>query len=176
MNLISNQPDIDKIYLHTKDPYDAKYQYLINKREKVGLDHFKDPKAFLDYSNDMQDVYKNIEDYNPNKKRKVLIVFDDMIADVINNKKLNPIVTELFIRDTKLGISIVFITQSYFKVPKDVILNSTLFFIIKIPNKRELQQIALNHSSDIDFKDFMKIYKKCTLFWLMIQPYHQMIL
>ena len=85
-----------------------------------------------------------------------------MIADMINNNKLNPIVTELFIRGRKLNISIVFITQSYFKVPKDVRLNSTHFFIIKIPNKRELQQIALNHSSDIDFKDFIKIYKKCT--------------
>ena len=102
------------------------------------------------------------EDYNPGKNRKVLIVFDDMIADMINNKKLDSIVTELFIRGRKLNISIVFIMQSYFKVPKDVILNSTHFFIMKIPNKRELQQIALNHSSDIDFKNFMKIYKKCT--------------
>ena len=159
LNLINNQPDIDKINLHAKDPYKAKYQYLINKREKVGLDHFDDPKAFIEYSNDMQDVYKNIEDYNLGKKRKVLIIFDDMIADMINNNKLNPIVTELFIRGRKLNISIAFITQSYFKVPKNVKLNSTHFFIMKIPNKRELQQIALNHSSDIDFKDFMKIYK-----------------
>ena len=82
MNLISNQPDIDKIYLYAKDLY----QYLINKREKVGLNHFNDPKPFIEYSNDMQDVYKNIEDYNPIKKRKVLINFDDMIADMINNK------------------------------------------------------------------------------------------
>ena len=89
----------------------------------------------------MQDVYKNIEDYNPIKKRKVLIVFHDMIADMINNK-LNLIVTELFIRGRKLNISIAFITQSYFKVPKDVRLNPTHFFIMKIPNKRELQQIA----------------------------------
>ena len=110
----------------------------------------------------MQDVYKNIEEYNTGKKRKVLIFFDDMIADMINNKALNQIVTELFIRGTKLNISIVFITQSYFKVPKDVRLNSTHFFIMKIPNKRELQQIAVNHSSYIDFKDFIKIYKKCT--------------
>ena len=85
-----------------------------------------------------------------------------MIADMINNKKLNSIVTELFIRGRKLNISLVFITQSYFKVPKDVRLNSTHFFIMKIPNKRELQQIALNHSSDINSKDFIKIYKKCT--------------
>ena len=116
----------------------------------------------MEYPNDIQDVHKNIEDYNLIKKRKILIVFDDMIADMINNNKLNPIVKELFIRGRKLNISNVFITQSYFKVPKDIRLNSTHFFIMKIPNKRELQQIALNHSSDIDFKDFMQIYKKCT--------------
>ena len=163
LNLINNQPDIDKIYLYAKDPHEKKkYQYLINKREKVGLNHFNDSKAFMEYSNDMQDVYKNIEDYNPIKKRKILIVLDDMLADMINNNKLNPIVTELFIRGRKLDISIVFIMQSYFKVPKDVRLNSTHFFIMKFPNERELQQIALNHSSDIDFKDFMNIYKKCT--------------
>ena len=110
----------------------------------------------------MNDVYKNIEDYNPEKNRKVLIVFDDMIADMINNKKLDSVVTELFVRGRKLNISIVFIKQSYFKVPNDLRLNSTHFFIMKIPNKRETQQIALNHSSNIDFKDFMKIYKKYT--------------
>ena len=162
LNLINNHPDIDKIYPYAKEPYEKKCQYLINKREKVGLDHFDDPKAFMEYSNDMQDLYKNIEDHNPIKKCKILIAFDDMIADMINNIKLNPIVTELFIRGRKLNISIVFITQPYFKVPKDVRLNSTLFFIMKIPNKRELQQVALNHSSDIDFKNFMKIYKKYT--------------
>ena len=110
----------------------------------------------------MPDVYKNIGEYNIDKDRKTLIVFDDMIADMINNEKLNSVVTELFIRGRKLNISFVFITQSYFRLPKDVRLNSTHFFIMKIPNKRELQQIALNHSSDIDFKDFIKIYKKCT--------------
>ena len=93
----------------------------------------------MEYSNDMQDVHKNIEDYNPIKKGKVIIVFDDSIADMINNNKLNPIVTELFIRGRKFNISIVFITQSYFKVPKYVRVNSTHFFIMKIPNKRELQ-------------------------------------
>ena len=108
LNLIGNQPDIDNIYLYAKDLYEAKYQYLINECEKVGLNHYDDPKAFMEYSNDMQDVYKNIEDYDPGKKRKVLIVFDDMIADMIDNKKLNPIVTELFIRGRKLNISIVF--------------------------------------------------------------------
>ena len=106
----------------------------------------------MKYSNNMQDVYKNIKDHNSIKNRKILIVFDDMIADMINNNKLNPIVTELFIRGRKLNISIVFITPSYFKVPKDVRLNSTQFSIMKIPNKRELQQIALNHLSDIALK------------------------
>ena len=110
----------------------------------------------------MQDVCKNIDEYNIDKERKILIVFNDMIADMINNKKLDSIATELFIRRTKLNISLVFITQSYFKVPKDVRLNTTHFFITKIPNKRELQQIILNHSSDISTKDFINIYKKCT--------------
>ena len=116
----------------------------------------------MEYSDDMQDVYKNIEDYNPRKNHKVLTVFDDMTADMINKKKLNPIVTELLITGRKLITSIVFITESYFKVPKDVRLNSTHFCIMKIPNKNELQLIGLNHSSDVDFKDFTKIYKKCT--------------
>ena len=100
----------------------------------------------------------------------MLIVFDDMIADMINNKKLNSIVTELFITGRKLNIPLVFITQSYFRVPKDVRLNSTHFFIMKIPDKRKLQHIALKHSSDIDFKDFIKIYKKCTA-----EPYYFLV-
>ena len=113
MNLINNQPDIDKIYLYAKDPYEAKYQYLINKRESTGLKHFNNPKGFIEYSNEIQDVYKNTEES----------------------------------------------IKSYFKVPKEVRLNTTHSYLMKIPNKRELQQISLNHSSDIDFKDFMKIYK-----------------
>ena len=88
LNLINNQPDIDKRYLYAKDAYETKYQYLINKREKVGLKHYDDPKAFIEYSNDMQDVYKNIEGYNLGKKCKVLIIFDDMIAEIIINKSL----------------------------------------------------------------------------------------
>ena len=162
LNLIENQPDIDRIYLYAKDLYEAKYQYLINKREGVGIDHFNGPKAFIEYSSNMHDVYKNINYYNPDKENKILIVFDDMIADMIQNKKLNSIVTELFIRGRKLNISLVFITQSYFKVPKDVRLNTSHFFIAKIPNKRELQQIAINHSSDISTEDFVNIYRKCT--------------
>ena len=162
LNLIHNQQDIDKIYLYAKDSYEDKYQFLINKTESVGLKHFNNHKAFIEYSNDIYDVYKNINNYNPDKENKVLIVFDYMIADMVSNKKLNSIVTELFIRGKKLNISLVFITKSYFKVPKDVRNNNTHFFILKIPNKRELQQIAINHSSDINTKDFIKIYKKCT--------------
>ena len=112
IKLINNQPDIDKIYLCAKDPYEDKYQFLINKRESIGLKHFSDPKAFIEYSNDMHDVYGNINYYNPDKENKILIVFNDMIADMINNKKLNSIVTELFIRGRKLNISLVFITQN----------------------------------------------------------------
>ena len=162
LNLLNNQLDIDKIYLYAKDPYEDKYQYLINKKESVGLKHFNDPNAFIEYSNDMHDVYKNIDNYNLHKENKILIVFDDMIADMISNKKLNSIVTKLFFRCRKLNISLVFISQSYFKVPKDVRNNSTYFFIMKIPNKRELQQITINHSSDINTKHFINIYKKCT--------------
>ena len=136
LNLINNQSDIDKIYLYAKDPYEDKYQYLINNRESVGLKHFNEPKAFIEYSNDIH-VYKKIDSYNHDKENKILIVFGDMIADMSNNKKLNSIVTELFIRGTKLNIYLVFITKSYFKVPKDVRLNTPHFFIMKIPNKRE---------------------------------------
>ena len=110
--------------MYAKDSYESKYQYLINKRENVGIIYFNDPKVFIEYSNDVHDVYKN---YNLDKENKILIVFDDMIADMIHNKKLNSIVTELFIRGRKLNISLVFITQSYFKVPKDVRLNTSHF-------------------------------------------------
>ena len=139
LKLINNQADIDRIHSYAKDPYEAKYQFLINKRESTELKHFIDPKAVIEYSNDMQDVYKNIKEYNANKERKILIVFDDMIADMINNKQLNSVVTDLFIRGRKLNISLVFITQSYFKAPKNIRVNSTHFSIMKIPNKRELE-------------------------------------
>ena len=141
------------------------------------MDHFNDLKVFIECSNDIHDVYKNINLYNRYKENKILIVFDDMIAGMIDNKKLNSIVTELFIRGTKLNIFLVFITQSYFKVPKDVRLNTTHFFIMKILNKIELRQIAINHSSDIRTEDFVDIYRKCTtIFLLMILHLHQIIL
>ena len=148
LNLIEDQPDIHKIYLYAKDPYEAKYQYLIKIREKVGIGHHNDPRAYIEYSNNMHDVYKNIGEYNPDPENKT-IVFGDMIADMIKNRKSDSIVTELFITVRKLNISIVFITQSYFKVPKDVSLNISHFFIKKVPNERELRQIATNHSSDL---------------------------
>ena len=129
--------------MYAKDPCEDKYRYLINKRECVGVSHLNDPKAFIEYSNDMDDVFKNIDHCYHGKENKILIVFDDMIVDVISNKKLK---------------SLVFVSQSCFKVPKDVKNNSTHFFIMKISNKRELQQIAINHLSDINTKDFFKIY------------------
>ena len=118
--------------------------------------------AFIDYSQTIDDVYKNLKDYNQTKKRRVLIVFDDMIADMESKKKLSPVVTELFLRGRKLNILLVFISDSYFKVPKTIRPNAMHYCIIKIPNKREPLQIASNHSSDIGFKDFMKLYKDYT--------------
>ena len=156
------QDGIDKIYLYVKDLNEPKYEFLIKRRENVGIKHCNNPNAFIEYSNTMDDVYKNIDDYNPNRKRKILIVFDDMIADIMTNKKFQSIIKELFIRCRKLNISLVFITQSYFSVPKDVRLNSTHYFITKINNKKELQNIAINHSADIDYKDFVKIYREYT--------------
>ena len=110
----------------------------------------------------MHNVYTNIYHYNPDKENKILIVFDDMTADMIQNKKVNSIVTELFIWGRKVNISLVFITQSYFKVPEDFRLNTTHFFITKILSKGELQQIAINHKTDISIEDFVNSYRKCT--------------
>ena len=146
--------------------------------KKVGLNRFNDPKPFIKYSNDMKDVYKNIDEYNTDKERKILIVFD-MIADTINDKKLNSVVTELFIIGRKLHISLAFITQSYFKVPKDVRPNSTHFFIMKIPNKGERQQIALIIHQLLALKISLRFTKNVLLdhilFWLMMLCFHQII-
>ena len=136
-NLMIHHADIDKIYLYAKDPSKAKYDVLIRKGEDVGTKCLNDSKALTEYSNDMQDVYKIIEEYNPGEKRKVLIIFDDMIADMHNNKKLNSIITNLFIRCRKPNICLVFITRSYFKVPKNVRLLH-IFFIVNIQKTREL--------------------------------------
>ena len=130
----------------------------------------------------MDNIYQNIEEYSPNTKRKILIVFDDIIVDMFINKKLNPIVTELVIRSKKLNIYLAFITKSYFAVSKNIRLNYTHYFIMKIPNKRKLQQVVFIHSSDIDFIDFMNLYKEFIakslsflvnfLFFLMLLLHH----
>ena len=102
----------------------------------------------------MDDVYENIDDYNPCRKRKSLIMFDDLIANIMSTKKIQTIIKELFIRCTKLNISLVVITQSYFSVPKDVRLDSKHYLIMRINNRKELQNIAIHHSADIDYNDF----------------------
>ena len=158
----NNGSPIGKIYLYAKDLSEPKYQFLIEKCENAGTKNVNDPSAFIEYSNTMDGVYNDIDDYNPKRKRKTLIVFDDMIADIMNNKKFQVIIKELFIRCRKLKMSLVFITQSYFSVPKDVRLNSTHYLIIKIHDRRELQNIAKNHSADIDCKDLSKIYRNFT--------------
>ena len=119
LNLINEQRDIHKIYLYAKDLSESKYEHLIKNRENAGIKHLNDSKAFIDCSNTMDDVYENIDDCNPNRKRKLLIAFDDMIADIMTNKKFQSIIKELFIRCRKINISLVCITQSYFSVPND---------------------------------------------------------
>ena len=138
-----------------------KYQYLINKREQAGIKNLNDPHAFMEYSNGMNDVLEDINNYNKNRDKKVLIIFDDMIAGIMRSEKFKAIVKELFIRCRKLNISIVFITQSYFRTPKDARLNSTHNILMKIGNKKELKSIAEENSGHLDFKD-LKIYNYCT--------------
>ena len=135
---------------------------MIKKREKVGINHLDNPNAFIESFNTMDDLYEKINDYNPSRKRKILIVFNNVIADIMNIKEFKSIIKELYIRCRKLNISLVFITQCYFSVLKDVRLNSTQYLIMKINSRIELKKIATDHSADIDYKDFMKIYRECT--------------
>ena len=144
--------------MYARDLSEQKYEFLNKKRENIGIKHLNNPNAFIECSNSMDDVYEVINDYNPSRKRKKLIVFGDMIADVMTNKKFHAISKELFIRCRKLSISL-FITQCYFSVPKDVRLSLTHYLIMKINNRKELQNIATNYSVDIDYKDFMKTYR-----------------
>ena len=162
LNLIDKLHLICKIYLYAKDTDEEKYQYLINKREQAGIKNLNDPHAFIEYSSDMNDVLEDINSYNKNRNKKVLIIFDDKIADIMRSEKFKAIVKELFIRCRKLNISIVFITQSYFRTPKDARLNSTHCKIMKIGNKKEQKSIAEENSGHLDFKDFLKIYNYCT--------------
>ena len=136
-DLIKEQDYIDEIYLYAKNLSDSKYEFLIKKLKDVGTKYCNDPNAFIECSNRMDDVYQNIDDYNPTRKRKILIVFDDMIADIMANKKFQTIIKQLFIRCRKVNISLVFITQFYFFLPKDVRLNSIHYLIMRINNRKE---------------------------------------
>ena len=131
-------------FLHVKDPYEAKYQFLINKSENTGIRYLYDSKTFIEYLNDMDDIFKNIEEYNPIKKRKILVVFDDMISDTLGNQKPNQILTEYFIRGRKPDISLVFITQSYFAMLKKNRLNSTHYFIWKFQTNENFNKLILS--------------------------------
>ena len=162
LHLIDKFHPIDKIYLYAKDTDEDKYQYLINKREQAGIKNLNDPHAFIEYSNEMNDVLEDINNYDKNRDKKVLIIFDDMITDIMRSKKFKAIVKELFIRCRKLNISIVFITQSYLELLKMRDLNSAHYILMKIGNKKELKSIAKENSGHLDFKDFFKIYNYCT--------------
>ena len=170
LHLINNLHPIDKIYLYAKDINEPKYEYLINKREQAGTKNLNDPHAFIEYSDDMDDVLDDINTYNKNGDKKVLIVFDDMIADIEYNKNFKRI-KELFYRARKIKVAIVFITKSYFRALQDARLNSTHYIIMKIGNKKELKRIAEEKSGHLDYKDFLKIYNYCTK-----EPYSFMII
>ena len=138
LHLINNLHPIDKIYLYAKDLAEPKYEYFINRRGQAGIKNLNDPHAFIEYSDDMNDVYADISNYNKKRENKVLIVFDDMIADIEYNKNFKKMIKELFYRGRKMNISIVFITQCYFRALKDKRLNSTHYILMKIGNKKEL--------------------------------------
>ena len=161
LHLINNLHPVDKIYLYAKDIHEPKYEYLINKREQTGIKYLNDPHAFIEYSDDMNDVLDDINDYNKNRDKKVLIVFDDMIADIEYNKSFKRIIKELFYRTRKINVSIVFITRSYFRALKDARLNSTHYILMRIGNKKELKRIAEETSGHLDYKDFFKMYNYC---------------
>ena len=148
LNLISQQDDIEKIYLYAKDLSELKHEFLIKMRKDVGTKHLNDPNAFIECFNTMDDVYENIDEYKPSRK---------------SERIFQAIIKGLFIRCKKFSISLVFITKSSFSIPKDVRrLNLTYYLIMKINNKKELQNVAFNHSADIDYKDFVWIYRECT--------------
>ena len=162
LHLINDLHPIDKVYLYAKDLHETKYEYLFNKREHVGIKNLNDPHAFIEYSDDMIDVLDDINNYNKNRDKKVPIVFDDMTADIEYNKNFKRIIKELFYGAHKINVSIVFITQSYFRALKDARLNSTHYIIMRINNKKELKRIAEEKSDNLDDKDFLKMYNYCT--------------
>ena len=156
LQLINDLHPIDKIYLYAKDLHEPKYEYLINKREQAGIKNLDDPNAFIEYSDDMNDVLDDINNYNKNRDKKVLIVFDDMIADIEYNKKFKRIIKELFYRAHKINVSIVFIMQLYFRALKDARLNNTHYILMKIGNEKEFKSIAEEKSGHLDYKDYFK--------------------
>ena len=160
LHLIDKFHPIDKIYLYTKDTDED--QYLINKREQAGIKNLNDLYAVIEYLSDMNDVLEDISNYNKKRDKKVLIIFDDVIADIMRSENFKAIVKQLFIRCRKLNISIIFITQSYFRTPKDARLNSTHYILMKMGNKKELKSIAEENSGHLDFKNFLKTYNYCT--------------
>ena len=163
LHLINNLHPIDKIYLYAKDIYEPKYEYLINKREQVGIKKLNGPHAFIEYSDDMNDVLDDINNYNnKNRDKKVLIVFDDVITDIEYNKNFKRIIKELFYRARKINVSIVFITQSYFRALKDARLISPHYILTKTGNKKKLKIIAEEKSGHLDYKDSLKINNYCT--------------
>ena len=162
LHLINDLNPIDKIYLYAKDLYEPKYEYLINKREQAGIKNLNDPHAFIEYSDDMNDVLDDSNNYNKYRDKKVLIVFDDMIADIEYNKNFKRIIKEPFYRARKINVSIVFITQSHFRALKDDGLNSTHYILMKIGNQKELKSISEEKSGHLDYKDFLKMYSYCT--------------
>ena len=171
LHLLNNLNPIGKIYLYAKGTHEPKYEYLINKREQAGIKNLNDAHAFIEYSDGMDDVLNDINNYNKIRDKKVLIVFDDMIADIEYDKKFKRIIKELFFRARKINISIVFITQSYFRPLKDARLNSTHYILMKINNKKELKRIAEEKSGRLDYKDFLKIHNYCTR-----EPYSFMLI
>ena len=162
LHLINNLHPIAKIYLYAKDLHEPKYEYLINKREQAGIKNLDDPKAFIEYSDDMDDVLDDVNNYNKNRDKKVLIVFDDMIADIEYNKKFKRIIKGLFYRARKINVLIVFITRSYFRALKNARLNSAHCILMETNNKKELKRIAEEKSGHLDYKDFLKMYNYCT--------------
>ena len=142
-NLIKEQDDIDKTYLYAKDLSESRYELLIKKRKDAETKHLSDLNAFIECPNTMDDVYKNVNDYNPNRKRKILIVFDDMFANIMTNKKCQAIIKEIFIRCRKLNISILFLKQFSLSVPKYLKLNSTTFLIMSISKKENCTRLQL---------------------------------
>ena len=156
LHLINDLHPIDKIYLYVEDLHEPNYEYLINKRDQAGIKNLNDLHAFIEYSDDMNNVLDDI-----NRDKKVLIVFDDMIADIEYNKNFKRIIKELFHRARKINVSIVFITQSYYRALKDARLNSTHYILMKIGNKKELKRIAEEKSAHLDYKDFLEMYNYC---------------